>query len=568
MAAGETPSETSPLLGSQEARTSIKPVDPNEQLESGLTSDGPADVFNTSSLGRVDSVDHHRAAQFQGDPNARERLKFIVPAVSVGVFLAAADQTIVVTSYGRIGSDLDALNLTSWIATSYLLTLSSFQPLYGKLSDIFGRKACLLFAYTIFGLGGLFCGIAQDIKQLIAARIFQGIGGGGMTTVVSIIFSDIIPLKDRGMWQGIINIVYATGSATGAPLGGLLADYVGWRWSFLGQAPLCSVAILACVFALKLPPQEHQEWRKKLRRVDFLGAMALVGAIFCLIFGMDRGSNVSWATPISYGPLVASAVLAAVFVYVEAHVAKEPFAPGHVLFERSILAACLANFFSFGGWLSGIYYLPLFYQAVDGYTATGAALLLIPSTIAGVSGSLCAGIFMKRTGKYYWLTVGAYTLLTGGMTVLLLFTGLAQNNTYAITAGTILCALGNGTGVTTTLIAIIANASPQDQAIATACSYLFRSLGSVFGLSLSASVIQVRLRQALSRALGNGDDADKIEQGVRRSLDYLRRLDPPVQAIVRRAYGDAVTRGYVVMLVMTFGAAIVSCFIREKRLSK
>jgi MFS family permease len=129
-------------------------------------------------------------------------------------------------SYGQIGSDLKALNLTSWIATSYFLTLTSFQPLYGKLSDIFGRKQCLLFAYAIFGIGNLFCGLARNINELIAARVFQGIGGGGMTTVVSILMSDIVPLRDRGVWQGIINIIYATGSGTGAPLGMALQSFL------------------------------------------------------------------------------------------------------------------------------------------------------------------------------------------------------------------------------------------------------------------------------------------------------------------------------------------------------
>src|ERR1700744_5745768 len=122
-------------------------------------------------------------------------------------------------SYGQIGSDLKALNLTSWIATAYFLTLTSFQPLYGKLSDIFGRKACLLFAYSVFGLGCVFCGLAQTMEQLIAARAFAGIGGGGMMTVVSILLSDIVPLRERGTWQGYINIVYACGASSGAPLG-------------------------------------------------------------------------------------------------------------------------------------------------------------------------------------------------------------------------------------------------------------------------------------------------------------------------------------------------------------
>lgn len=175
------------------------------------------------------SVDEARAAQFKGNEEVAKQLKFIISAIAVGVFLAAADQSIIVASYAKIGSDLKALNLTSWIATAYFLTLTSFQPLYGKLSDIFGRKICLLFAYCIFGIGGLGCGFAQNIHHLIGSRVVQGIGGGGMTTVVSILISDIVPLKDRGVWQGLINIVYATGAGAGAPLGGILADSIGWR---------------------------------------------------------------------------------------------------------------------------------------------------------------------------------------------------------------------------------------------------------------------------------------------------------------------------------------------------
>lgn len=144
--------------------------------------------------------------------------------------MGAMDQMLTVASYAKIGSDLNALNSTSWIATAYFLTLTSFQPLYGKLSDIFGRKECLLFAYTIFGIGCLGCGLAQTMGQLCVARGIAGIGGGGMNSVVSILISDIVPLRDRGLWQGYINVIFASGTSTGAPLGGILADSIGWRW--------------------------------------------------------------------------------------------------------------------------------------------------------------------------------------------------------------------------------------------------------------------------------------------------------------------------------------------------
>lgn len=133
------------------------------------------------------------------------------------------DNTIVVSSYGAIGTDLKALSKTSWIATAYLLTTTSFQPLYGKLSDIFGRKPALLFAYAIFGIGCLGCGLARSLGEIVAARAFAGIGGGGMTTVVSILVSDIVPLRSRGTWQGVLNIVFASGAAVGGPLGTLMS---------------------------------------------------------------------------------------------------------------------------------------------------------------------------------------------------------------------------------------------------------------------------------------------------------------------------------------------------------
>lgn len=215
-------------------------------------------------------------------------------AYMVQVFLSAADQTLVVSTYGTIGTELHALNLTSWIATAYFITLTAFQPLYGKLSDIFGRKSCLLFAYIIFGLGSTFCGLARNIEELIAARAFAGIGGSGMTTITSILMSDVISLRDRGTWQGYLNIIYAAGAAAGAPVGGLLADSIGWRWAFIAQGPMCLVAVAAVALVLHLPKNDHSHWVQKLLKIDFLGAIILLIAVTGVLVGLDHGSNVSW----------------------------------------------------------------------------------------------------------------------------------------------------------------------------------------------------------------------------------------------------------------------------------
>jgi multidrug resistance protein len=508
----------------------------------------------------------------EGIPEVKARMKYIFPAIAIGVFLSAADQTIIVSSSGKIGSELDSLSLVSWIATAYFLTLTSFQPLYGKLSDIFGRKPCLLFGYCVFGIGCLLCGLAQNMGQLIAARAFSGIGGGGMTTVVSILLSDMVPLRERGKWQGYVNIIYATGASTGAPLGGILADSIGWRWAFLIQAPLCLAAFAAVSLVLKLPKTESSHWKTQIRRIDFLGAAILICAIFTLLFGLDRGSNVSWSSKTAIISLSVSLPLFIIFVLVEMKIAAEPFAPGHIIFHRSLFACYLCNFFSFSGWLAALFYLPLYFQAVDNVSATGAGLRLIPAILCGVSGSLAGGIYMQKTGRYFWLTVTAYAGLTLGMTAIFLCSGVVFHSSIGIIIGMCFCGFGNGIGVTSTLIGLIANASKDDQAIATACSYLFRSLGSVFGVAMSATVANSALRKNLTEKLPTlglpEAEALEIAERVRQSLAYLKDLKPAVRAVVADCYAGSTSHAFGLQIGLVAGAALSAWLIKEKALSR
>jgi MFS family permease len=369
------------------------------------------------------------------------------------VFLASADQTLVVSTYSTIGTELHALSSTSWVATSYFLTLSAFQPLYGKLSDIFGRKECLLFAYFIFGLGSTLCGFARNMGELIAARAFAGIGGGGMSVCTSVLLSDIVGLRERGTWQGYVNIIYAAGAGSGAPLGGLLADSIGWRWAFIAQGPMCLLAIVAVALVLDLPKQDHSHWKEKVLKIDFLGAAILIVAVTGLLVGLDRGSNGEWKSPITIAGLC-MAPLFIVFVLVEKYVAKNPFAPGHIILNRSLFACFLCNFFSFAGWLAALYYIPLYWQVVYGYSAARAGLLLVPSIFCGVSGSLVGGFYMKRTGKYYWITVVSYTDLTIALALIFLFAGAIAKSVLVMVLAMCLAAFSNGLGVTTTLIGL------------------------------------------------------------------------------------------------------------------
>lgn len=571
------PTETSPLLG----REPYEVIEPSDGIapegihgiddHGTFESNGQAVDGDGESLERQAS-EHDRLKQYEGLPEVKKRMKYIMPALSIGIYLAAADQTIIVSSYGKIGSELEALNLTSWIATAYFLTLTSFQPLYGKLSDIFGRKGCLLFAYLVFGIGCVFCGLAQNMEQLIAARAFAGIGGGGMSTVVSILISDIVTLRERGKWQGYLNIIFAAGSSSGAPLGGFLSDSIGWRWAFLAQGPLCLMAFIAVFFTLYLPKKDDSHWKEKLGRIDFLGAAVLIGAVFTLLLALDRGSNVSWKATITLVSLGVSIPLFIIFVLVEMFVAKEPFAPGHIIFHRTMIACFLCNFFSMAGYMANLFYVPLYFQAVDDISATGAGLRLIPNIFCGVSGSLLGGIYMQKTGKFYWATVISYMTLTIGMIGIALFSGILIQNTPLIIASMCLTGLGNGVGITTTLIGLIANASHDDQAIATACSYLFRSLGSTFGISMSATVANQALRKELATELPKlglpAKRAVQIADRVRESLAFLRRLEPAVRSVVIDCYAHSTTAAFLIQIALVAGAAISAWFIREKALSK
>ncbi|KAF8885361.1 major facilitator superfamily-domain-containing protein [Infundibulicybe gibba] len=466
------------------------------------------------------------------------------------------DLSLFAPAYAAIGSELKQLQNTSWIATAYLLTMTSFQPLYGKLSDIFGRKACLILAYSIFALGSLLCGLSRTMNELIAGRAIAGIGGGGMSTIVSIIISDVVPLRARGTWQGIINIIFSTGAAAGAPLGGFITDGIGWRWAFLIPVPVTLLAILAVSLALHLPKTTTSDFKTKIKRVDFGGALALVLAVFFLLFGLDRGGNISWQDHATIAALVAFVIMSVLFALVEMKYAREPFAPKRIIANGSLLGSYLTNFFGVAAGVSMVFHVSLYLQAVQGKTASQTSLWLVSSVAGGLAGSLAGGIMIQATGKFYKIILVSQIGLLAGTITMALVTGVLVQSQIGI---------GIGGGITTCLVALIANAGSADQAIATAVSYLFRSLGSVVGLSVGSMLIQSSLKSSLRRKLA-GSDVDEIVRRVRESLTYVDQLDPATRAIVRGAYEQAIHVTFWFTAIMAACSVVSAIFIKEKPL--
>ncbi|KAI1338039.1 multidrug resistance protein fnx1 [Xylariaceae sp. FL0016] len=391
-----------------------------------------------------------------------------------------------------------------------------------------------------------------------------------MNALVSILVTDLVSLRDRGVWQGYINVVFAAGVASGAPIGGLMADSVGWRWAFLGQFPISMLAFISVYFVLSLPKSADVDakWSSKILRIDFLGAFTLVAAVFLLLFGLDNGANRGWSHTSTIVPLALTPFLLALFILIEVKVAAHPFAPGHVILDPPLLAAYGANLFGVAAQLGVYFFVALFLQAALGYSATHAGLLFVPTTFFGLAGSLGGGWLLRRFGKYYWLTFGGYALVLLSCVPLVAFSGVVATSATGVVVGLSMMGLGSGCSITTTLIAVIANSAPEDMAIAIACSYLFRSLGTSLGIGISTAVLQQTLRTTLADALADGGRAAEIETRVRESLDYIRTLEPAVAAVVRRCYAVATQHAFAPIAVFAALALLSSWFVREKKLER
>lgn len=415
------------------------------------------------------------------------------------MFLGTLDQTITATALPRIVGDLHGFDLATWVTTAYLVASTITVPIYGKLSDQFGRKPILFTGLGIFLCGSMLSGLAQTMPQLIVFRAFQGLGDGALIPIASAVVGDLFPPRERAKWMGVTSSAYGAAIIVGPILGGWLTDNYSWRWVFYVNVPVGLIILPILIFVM---PALKRAARHVV--VDYPGAALLVLGTVPLMLGFSwAGSQYPWLSPQVLGLFGCALVFLLAFLWYEAKLerrGREPILePG--LFKRSarIFSVATAMVLLLGiATYGGVFYVPFFLQGVVGVSVTNSGLLLIPYALASLTGAVTSGMLMSFLGKYKWQSIAGVCIAIGGYLFLLRLD--VNSSSFEVMAGIIVAGLGLGTGLaiyTTT----VQNALPDKIGQATAALTFFRQIGGSIGLAAMGSVMSAAYLPAFRNAV-------------------------------------------------------------------
>lgn len=437
---------------------------------------------------------------------SRKRIVLVMAGTMLGMLLAALDQTIVGTALPRIVADFNGMAHYAWVVTAYLLASTVMVPIFGKLSDIYGRRTFFLGGMIIFLIGSALAGMSQSMTQLILFRGLQGLGGAALIPIALVIIGDIFPPSERGKWQGLMTGMFGLASIIGPTLGGWLTDNWGWRWVFYVNMP---VGVLALVTAGLALPRVTQQ---RVHTIDYLGSVLLMaGAIPLLLAFSWAGTDYAWGSFQIIGLLIVAVVILIAFMLVEMK-AKEPIiAPS--LFKNSIFSvSVLSMFLVSAGMFGAVIYLPLFIQGVLGQSATNSGAVLTPMMLGFMVSSFIGGLLLSKTGRYKVMAVSGFAVAAVGMFLLSRMTvGVADTQVIRN-----MVILGLGIGVMMSLFTIIVqNAFPFSRlGEVTSSLQFFRSIGGTIGVALFGSIMANRFSHTfdttMPATLKEGIPADQL----------------------------------------------------------
>jgi EmrB/QacA subfamily drug resistance transporter len=427
------------------------------------------------------------------DPRARTE---IMVAVLLAMFLSALDQTIVSTALPTIVTDLQGAELYTWVVTIYLLTATISGPIWAKLSDLFGRRIILTTGVSIFLLGSALSGLSQEMWQLIAARGIQGIGAGAIFPVALATIGDLFEPAERAKYQGLFGAVFGVSALIGPALGGFLTDNFSWHWVFFVNLPIGLVSVF--IIWRLLPALRHPD---RVHSIDYLGSVVFAAAIVPILIGLTNAQKLDWTDPLVGGLILLGFVLTGVFVWVESR-ATEPILPLSLFKLRTVAVSLGVVFLASFGFFAAIVFLPLWFQSVEGASATQSGYYSLPLLVGLIASSVISGQVISRTGRYKWLIVGALFTMSVG---LFLMTRLQVDTPLPIIWGWMLV---TGLGIGPTLASftvVIQNAAPIPQlGAATGAMTFFRQVGGTVGLAVAGtwfgSVLNDQLPSALAKA--------------------------------------------------------------------
>jgi len=485
--------------------------------------------------------------------SSRDRLVAFSGAM-LGLLLAALDQTIVATALPRIVADLHGLNHLSWVVTAYLLTSTVTVPLYGKLSDLYGRKRLFLLSIVLFLVGSALCGAAQSMTQLIVFRGIQGLGAGGLIPLTFAVIADLFSPRERGRYQGLTGAVWGVAAVAGPLLGGVFTDQVSWRWIFYVNLPVGGLALIVVARKMQIPFQRREH------RIDYLGAARLgAGAVAWLLATVWGGQSYPWGSAMIVVLLLAGLVLIGCFLWVETR-AAEPILPLK-LFSNSIFTHANWSSLALGAVLFGaIIYIPLYVQGVAGKSATNSGVLLMPLTLSWVGASVISGVLISRTGRYrLYPIVGSFVLTLGVWLLTRLDVG---STSWDTTLAMLVIGLAMGLMVQTFLLATQNAVPPHEIGAASSSVLFFRSFGGAFGTAALGSILSAQLKAALPRQLGSA--SSRVDpQRLLQAASAARGLPPELVHGVRVALAESLHTVFLVCLPIAACTIIAALLLKE-----
>jgi EmrB/QacA subfamily drug resistance transporter len=494
---------------------------------------------------------------------SHRQIMVIMSGLMLGMFLAALDQTIVSTALPTIVGDFHRSDLLSWVITAYLLASTATTPLWGKAGDLYGRKRVFQLAIVVFLVGSVLCGAAQNMYELIAFRGVQGIGGGGLISLVFAIIGDVIPPRQRGRYQGYFGAVFGVSSVVGPLAGGFFVDNLSWRYIFYINLPFGIAALIVANRVLKLPVVKRDV------KIDWWGALLIVAGVSSILLATQTGgTDYPWSSWQVIGLFALGAILLVGFC-VREHYAPEPILPLE-LFRSSIFTVSnVIAFISGVAMFGALAFLPQYMQLVHGVSATESGLLLLPLLVGLLVTSIGSGRYISRTGRYRWFPLVGTILVTVGLGLL---TQIGAHTSLAV-VGVYILVFGAGLGLFMQVLTLIVQNSVPTRlmGVGTSAVTFFRSMGGAIGASALGAVLTARIAAEFPRFLPKATLAsggDKVSQLVS-SPDALKAVkisNPALHEGIIQAYSHAIDRVFVIAAIVSAVSIIASLFIKQVKL--